>query len=123
MKKNFSTQRLHLVAVISTLIVSRVALWLTWQESWMTGMKADTWHHSYTGVLLAIGAWFIFRKYSRIQAIATGIGLGLVFDEITTPLCWFEVPIEYWSPWSWGSASMITVGYVLWRISNRTRGK
>lgn len=115
-KQFLNPLNLHCIAVLLTICISRILLWAVWNNIWMTGMKEDGWHHAYTGILLVVAAWIILRKYPKSKAVVSGIGLGLLIDEVTVPLCLIGHPVDYWSVWSWGVAVVLGVGYVGWRL-------
>jgi hypothetical protein len=108
---------LHLLVVVTTVLITRVALWISWDQSYMEGMKEDSWHHAYTGVLMLIAVMLIFRKNLKAKVIFSGIAVGLIFDELTTFLCLFNYHIDYWSRTSVITASIALVLYscLTWR--------
>ncbi len=121
--KNLSiVQKLHLITVICTMLCSRLFLALSWQQSWMEGIKEDHWHHAYTGILIAVITIVIPQKFPRSKAFFMGIGLGLIFDEITVVSYFLglnsEFTIGYWEIGSWGSAIVVTALYVWWHYKD-----
>lgn len=115
MRKLATTKTIHLLAVVLSIVISRLVLWWVWDAAWMTGTINDHWHHGYTGGIVLIAAWLFLKKNTYLKAVTTGVALGLVIDEFTFPLCWFGYPVDYWSILSWGTAVVLTVGYVFVR--------
>ncbi len=110
-------QTLHLTTLVLTMIVTRLLLAIVWEQKWMTGIKDDNWHHAYTGILIFLLAINFFRKHTIIFPVLSGIGLGLLFDEVSLILYWipkkYDYSSGYWDELSYISAVVITLLYIL----------
>lgn len=81
---------------ISTVIITRVFLYLNWNSSFMVSQKQDQWHHMYTGLIIIIISLFFPR---RLAQVTTGIGIGLFLDEFIHVFHLLKIikPVDYWS--------------------------
>lgn len=109
---NYQRRVLEIAIIFLTIIITRIGLWINWDTALMQIAKADTWHHAYTGLVI-IAISLTFSKYKLIKTIFLAIGLGLLFDEITLPLCWIGYPVDYWSPISL-VATLFSLFIYLW---------
>lgn len=76
-KKNTIALDFFAITVL-TIAVTRIFLGLIWNTAFMQAQQADAWHHSYTGLLLAVAAYIL---PSRFRRYAVAIGVGLFIDE------------------------------------------
>lgn len=110
-------RNLHLTTLILTIIVTRLMLAIVWEQSWMTGIKDDSWHHAYTGIIIFLFAINFLRKHRIIFPVLSGIGLGLLFDEVSLIVHWifksYNYSPGYWDELSYIPAVVVTLLYVL----------
>lgn len=80
MKKLFTSVQnsLFYFIVVGTIFLTRVFLFVVWKTPFMDAQQRDSWHHSYTGLILVVLAVLLPPKY---RWYLVGIGLGLFIDE------------------------------------------
>ncbi len=61
-----------------TVAATRIFLAVIWGTPFMAAQQTDAWHHSYTGLLIAVCAYFLPQRFRRFAA---AIGVGLFIDE------------------------------------------
>jgi len=82
--------------ILSTIILTRICLYIAWNSSFFQNQKIDGWHHMYTGVVLMIVSAILPKKSSKLFF---GIGIGLFIDELIHlfHILGITTATDYWS--------------------------
>lgn len=119
---NFKNRNPYFVVMITTIIITRILLFLLWESAVMKPQIDDSWHHIYTGILLILAT---IPFSTRFAHIIRAIGFGFFTDESIHiyHLLFTVETISYWSWESWLALLLgtIFVGRYYYKIGIMTR--
>ena len=95
--------------MVSTILLTRIFLFITWYTPMMQPQIVDYWHHMYTGFILVCASLPFSSHHMRI---VRAIGLGLFIDE------WIHIfhiifDVKHMDYWSWDFIAVALLGVLL----------
>ena len=104
-----------ILITLTTIIVAKLFLFITWDSTLMVSQRHDNWHHIYTGLILIMPYIFLKNIFAKIIFY---VGLGLFLDEIIHIIHLLNItgPIDYWSNLSYFATS---IGFIIAIVMSR----
>lgn len=93
--KTRSTAFVYLI-VVATIFCTRLFLWLIWNTQFMEQQQQDSWHHSYSGIVLALISLLLPKKF-KVYALAVGIALFIDESYFLHKFIGISACAGYWS--------------------------